>query len=219
MKLDHIENLEIDLDDEDDYLFDAINTLANISQGLFWLNYNVVAVENNVRQQAKEDDVLIGVVDGILKDLPMEWLSCAFQWYAVSLYNYVRLTGWLASKDSQFALAYVNRVIPRVKSYRHKIAAHFAITYPKGDNEADLISSIMTNIVYTHGYLRAGAMSEIVTDANGNEVKQSTKTSWSMSKVHNRLLPRFWPNGPIKAHTSIKLSAGATRNIRIDWKE
>ncbi len=218
MILDHVEKLRLIADDED-YLFDAQMTLSRISQGLFWLYDSVAAAERQARIEARKDNTLIGVVDGVLKGLPTDWLSCAFQWYAVSLYNYIRLTGWLVSKDTKFINGYVKRVIPRVTSYRHKVAAHFAITSPRCDNEADMISSVMTNIVYAHGYLRAGAMSEVITDAMGNEVEVSTKTSWSLTKVHNQLTPRFWPDGPMKAYLSIKLSEGATRKFKIDWED
>jgi hypothetical protein len=132
MIIDHLENLKL-IADEEDYLFDAQMTLARISQGLFWLHDSVSKAENQARVAAKMDDVLIGVVDGILKNLPTDWLSCAFQWYAVSLYNYVRLTGWLATKDKNSVNEYVRRVIPRVASYRHKVAAHFAITSPRNE--------------------------------------------------------------------------------------
>jgi hypothetical protein len=62
-------------------------------------------------------------------------------------------------------------------------------------------------------------MSEVITDSMGNEVKLSTKTSWSLTKVHNELIPRYWPDGPMKAYSSIKLSAGATRKFIIDWED
>ena len=77
----------------------------------------------------------------------------------------------------------------------------------------------LSNIVYAHGYLRAGAMSEIVTDEKGYEVKVSHKTSWSLTKTHNKLLPRYWPNGPLETSQSIKLSAGKTRKFKIDWED
>lgn len=218
MILDYIDRLEIEVDD-DDYLFDAQMTLARLSQGLFWLNSSVTKAEINVRRGAAKDNTLIAVVDGPIKNVPTDWLSCAFQWYAVSVYNYVRLVGWLGTKDTDFARDYAYRVIPKITKYRHKVAAHFAITDPRNDNEADLITSIITSIIYAHGYLRAGALSEILIDETGNEVTVSNKTSWSMTKTHNELVPRYWPNGPLKTSQSIKLSAGATRKFKIDWAD
>jgi hypothetical protein len=218
MILDHTENLTLISDDED-YLFDAQMTLARLSQGLFWLYNSVAQAEYIARQAAAKDNVLIGIVNGVIKDVPTDWLSCAFQWYAVSVYNYVRLVGWLSTKDTVFTNEYVKRVIPKVTEYRHKVAAHFAITAPRKDNQADLIASIMTNIIYAHGYLRAGAMSEILTDENGKEIMASNKTSWSLTKTHNALRSRYWPNGPLEAFQSFRISAGATRKIKIDWED
>ena len=218
MILDHIDNLTFDPGDQD-YLYEAQMTLGRLSRGLFWLNDAVTAAELQSRIAAQRENVLVGVVEGVLKDLPIEWLSCAFQWYAVSLYNYVRLAGWLATRDKKKAIDYVHRVIPKVATYRHKIAAHFAITYPKGDNDADLVSSLMTGIVFAHGYLRAGAVSEIVKDASGNDVESVNKTSWSMTKTHGKMTARFWPNGPLPAHSSIRIGPGVTRKLKIDWED
>ena len=118
---------------------------------------------------AIKDNTQFVMVNGPIKDIPTDWLSCAFQWYAVSVYNYVRLVGWLSKGNNSFIKEYIKRVIPKLTNYRHKVAAHFAFTAPqKNDNKADLIASIMTNIIYTHGFLRAGAISEIFTDNNGN---------------------------------------------------
>ena len=142
MVLDHFEKLDFSIDDED-YLFNAQMTLARLSQGLFWLYNSVTQAEQHVRNEATRDNVLISVVNGVIKDIPTDWLSCAFQWYAVSVYNYVRLVGWLVSKNNVFVRDYIKRVIPRISEYRHKVAAHFAITDKKNDNEADLIASII----------------------------------------------------------------------------
>lgn len=215
MILDYIDNL---ITQEDDF---AETTLARLSQGLFWLYDSVAEAEKHVRKKATEKNIQIGIIAGVLKDvptdIPIEWLSCAFQWYAVSVYNYTHLVGWLAYKDAKKAKAYANKVLPRISKYRHKVATHFAITDPwKEDNEADQVASIITNIVYLHGYLRAGAMSEILTDDKGNKIESSYKISWSLTKAHDKLSSRYWPNGPIQVRDAIKLSAKATRKFRID---
>ena len=217
MIIDYLDNLSFE--EKKDYEFDARMTLAKISNGLFWLYVNVLKIERQVRAILNKENVLISLVNGPLENVPLDWLSCAFQWYAVSAYNYVRLVGWLALKDNISINNYINRVIPRLKNYRHKVAAHFALTAPrKGDNMADLLSSVMTNVIYAHGYLRAGAISEILYDENGKEIKQKTKTSWSLTKTHENLIPRYWPNGPDKFFPSIKISAKTTRKFIIDWE-
>ena len=157
---------------------------AGIQAGIY-CEGSVSQAEQLVRKNAAKDNVLIGITDGIIKNIPTDWLSCAFQWYAVSAYNYVRLIAWLSTKDSAFTKDYLKRVIPRVTEYRHKVAAHFAITAPRDDNEADMIASIMTNIVYAHGYLRAGAMSEILTDENENEITGNPIDLWQSTEISN----------------------------------
>ena len=192
-------------------------TLARLSQGLFWLYDSVSQAERLVRKKAEEDNSPIAFEDWIINNVHTDWLSCAFQWYAVSSYNYVRLVGWLATKDKELTNDYIKRVIPRVTEYRHKVAAHFAFTDPRNDNQADLIASIMTNIVFANGYLRAGALSEIITDKKGKELEVTNQISWSLTKTHDILIPRYWPNGPMKAFQDFRISAGATRKMKIDW--
>jgi len=218
MIIDYIDKLEFTADNED-YLFDAQMTLARLSQGLFWLYNSVVQAEGFVREKAAKDNSSIVFEDWVINNVHSDWLSCAFQWYTVSAYNYVRLVGWLATKDPGFTSLYVQRVIPKVTNYRHKVAAHFAITDPRNDNEADLISSINTNIIYAYGYLRAGAMSEIITDEKGNDLEVSKTISWSLTKTHDALIPRFWPNGPLKAFQSFQISPGSKRKFKFDWED
>ncbi len=105
MVLDHIDNLSAQ--DDNDF---ALTTLARLSQGIFWLYDSVDEAETLVRKRAAKENINIGVIDGVLKDvptdIPIEWLSCAFQWYAVSAYNYARLVGWLTYKDAKQAKDY-----------------------------------------------------------------------------------------------------------------
>ena len=215
MILDYLDHLEFDSKDAD-YLFDAQMTLGRLSQGLFWLYEAVSKIDRNIHIKALKENIKICIVNGILDDIPL-WLPSAFQWYAVSAYNYARLVGWLATRDNEFVKGYVKKVMPRITEYRHKIAAHFAITQPRNDNKADQIASIMTNIIYANQHLLAGAISEKLIDENGNEVVAKNKTAWSLTKSHLELIPRYWPNGPLDAHQSIQLSAGATRNLLIDY--
>lgn len=220
MILDHIENLKLANDDQD-YIFDAQMTLARLSQGLFQLYKSVSEAEEMVRKKAMKENVVLAYSGGVLENLPMEILSCEFQWYVVSLYNYVRLAAWLSSRDTSFTKEYVKRVVPpKVLQYRHKIAAHYAMTAPrKDDNDADLVASLMTTVMYAHGYLRAGAISEVLTDENGNEIRATNKTSWSLTKTHNALRSRYWPDGPLKAYQSIRVSAKTKRTFSVDWED
>jgi hypothetical protein len=219
MILDYIDHLEFDAESEN-YLFDAQETLGRLSQGLYWLFEEVNIIEQEVRKKANEKDVLIDLVHGILDETPIAWLSCAFQWYSVSVYNYCRLVGYLASSEKNFAAQYPQRVIPNVITYRHKIAAHLAITKPySDDNLSDIRASVNTKIIFARGRLRAGAISEIFTGEDGKAIKPNHRTSWSLVNTHNRLIPRYWPNGPLEVSEAIRIPAKSSRKFTIDWND
>ena len=90
-----------------------------------------------------------GLVDG----QPLGFLSCACQSYAVSAGDHAQLVGWLSTDRPEAAKQYTNRVLPRLLQYRNKVAAPFALTDPRRDNEADLAASVMTQVVYARGRL------------------------------------------------------------------
>ncbi len=63
-----------------------------------------------------------------MKGIPQDLVACYFHWYAVTVCNYAKLVGWLANDgDSIKAREYMERVLPQVYLWRHKVAAHFAI--------------------------------------------------------------------------------------------
>ena len=63
-----------------------------------------------------------------------------------------RLTG-LKRRNSTRIACYL-----RLLQYRNKVAAHFALTDPRRDNEADLAASVMTQVVYARGRLCQAAL-------------------------------------------------------------
>jgi hypothetical protein len=147
----------------------------------------------------------------------MGLLSCAFQWYAVSACNYAQLVGWLATRNPDLAKEYVKRVMPRLLLYRNKVAAHFAIVDPRRDNEADLAASVMTHIVYAQGRLCAAALTPVLSKG-GSEIVASRDLSWSLTLAHERLTPRYWPEGPPKAFQSLRVPPG-TVTLNLSWSD
>ena len=216
MILDYVEPLELS-DDEADRHFDARMALARLGEGLFWLYREVAALEATTRQEAAEADVALAVVGGILKDKPTGILSCAFQWYAVSACNYAQLVGWLATRDTKVAKGYVRKVMPRLVNYRHKVAAHFALTAPRHDNEADLAACVMTHMIYAHGRLCAAALTPVAT-GSGNEITASRDLSWSLTLAHERLVPRYWPNGAPKSTQALRVPPGEMK-VNLSWSD
>jgi len=214
--LDHIEGLKL-TDDEVDQHFNARMALARLGEGLFSLYRQIGALEVRTRAEATRKNVTLVITGGILEDKPIGLLSCAFQWYAVSACNYAQLIGWLATRNADSAREYMKRVRPRLANYRNKVAAHFALTDPRRDNEADLAASVMTHIVYTHGRLCAAALTPIV-KSDGQEITVSRNLSWSLTLAHERLVPRYWPDGPPKSFQDLKVPPGET-TLSVSWSD
>jgi hypothetical protein len=107
--------------------------------------------------------------------------------------------------------------MPRLFNYRNKVAAHLAITEPRGDNEADLAASVMTQIVYVDGRLCAAALSPVVA-SNGQEITASRDLSWSLTLAHERLVPRYWPGGIPKSVQALRVPPGQSR-FNVKWSD
>jgi hypothetical protein len=216
LRLDFIDLLELPTNDEENH-FDALMAIARLGEGLFWIYEEVAKIEIRLRNEAIKDNTQIAIIGGILDNIPLGTLSCAFQWYAVSACNYAQLVGWLDARDIDSAKIYFKKLMPKLLNYRNKVAAHFAITDPQRDNEADLAASVMTNIVYAHGRLFAAALTPVIIKG-GQEIKVSRDISWSLTLAHERLVPRFWPKGKPKSYQSIKVPPGEMK-INISWAD
>jgi hypothetical protein len=127
-------------------------------------------------------------------------IESTFHWYAVSACNYVRMTGWLRAKDIQdddpgkCALSYIEEVIPQVKRYRDKVAAHLSSFDPKTsgqnqDNPADLIGAPLP-LGYCDGCYRTGAL-QVTTRQNGNVSESQHDLGWSLTETHRALAERY----------------------------
>ncbi len=216
MILDFVDKLELPDSDVENH-FDACMALARLGEGLFWIHQEVAKIEMGLRRKAAKDNTKIAIAGGILENKPFGLLSCAFQWYAVSACNYAQLVGWLHTRDTDSAKKYVKKVMPRLLNYRNKVAAHFAITDPFRDNEADLAASVMTHIVYVHGRLCAAALTPTIKSGE-QEITASRDISWSLTLAHERLAPRFWANGKPKSYQSLKVPSGNT-TINVSWAD
>jgi hypothetical protein len=192
--------------------------LARLGEGLAWLYRTVQDLERKAQIDAQPEDVKLAIAGGILDQQPLGFLSCAFQWYAVSACNYAQLAGWLALKDSVAAKAYVRRVMPRVVQDRNKVAAHLAITDPRRDNEADLAASAMTQVVYAQGRLCAAALTPVLRNGE-QEIGVTRDMGWSLTLAHERLVPRYWPSGPPRAYQALRVPPQTTITVNISWSD
>lgn len=193
----------------------SLMALARLAHGMFWLNREVLKIEQQTRSEAVSQDVL---VDPTVDADWMGFVSCAFQWYAVSACNYVQLVGWLKTGSTPGAKAYVKGVIPRLVQYRHKVAAHPAVTEPRGDNEADLVASVLTQVIYAHGRFLAGALT-LEVKSGKDWTRASGDNNWSLTLAHERLSKRYWPNGPPEVFQAIPIDAGEKAVLRISWSD
>ena len=146
-------------------------------------------------------------------------LPCYFHWFGISLCNYARLTGFLAalgagaitrqdltspSERRRVASAckdYVASVleIGAVVIWRNKVAAHFAITDPRGDdNLATLDMSVMHPVSYSDGRYRVGEWT-FSRGSAGAESVSSEIPSWSITEIFESLSDRYWPGFSWKA--------------------
>ena len=202
-------------DNETGEHYEELMALNRMGAGLWWLYRFVGDWEVQLRREAEIDDTQVAIAGGILENKPVELLSCAFQWYAISACSYSQLVGWLATGDPDSAKQYVRRVMPRISNYRNKIAAHLALTDPRNDNEADVAASVMTQIIYCLGRVFAASLTPVLNNA-GTEITVSHDLSWSLTVAHEELIPRYWPDGPPKTFQSIRIPPGTTTLI-IDW--
>ena len=215
MIIDHIEKYEY-LDDGSTLRYEARMALARLTAGMFGLHKETMKIELQARKKANKDDIVYAISGSILDNFPMAYLSCVFQWYAVSACNYAQLVGWLETRDTKLAKSYVKKAMPRLVSYRNKIAAHMSITAPYNeDNQADQASSLLTQVVYAKGRLCAGALAIKVQDGD-EDVTVSKKLSWSLTEEHRQLSKRYWPNGQPKAYQGFMIKGKTARKLTVN---
>jgi hypothetical protein len=213
--LDHKENLTLPDDKVKEHIY-AQSARDRLAEGLFWIYREVERIEHYTKQRAEKNNILISLGGEDIGNPPLGRLSCAFQWYAVSIFNYVQLTGWLAYHNPKQTKAYVHRAIPNIAKYRNKVAAHFAITHPfEDDNAASVTAGLMTNIVYAEGRFYAGAFSPQT--IHGQEADESNLTAWSVTSAHQELMKRFWPMGQPKSFQSMMVPAGNSVKIKLNY--
>lgn len=133
-------------------------------------------------------------------------LTCAFDWYAISACQYVRTVGAIDFRDNKSRPTpqeYVENIIPDVKTYRDKVAAHFAgTTRNRNDNDAERLMSLLPQLsVGTDGH--SVSTLTLKKTSGGKSTDSSALTPWSITKVHEELRKRYWPNALKERITNI----------------
>lgn len=130
------------------------------------------------------------------ENLPKALLTCSFHWYAISACQYVRLVGAIAYKHDNNRLTplkYVQAVIPEVLAFRDKVAAHFAwSTKHPDDNDAERLASIIPPLTFIDDSWHVSAI-KVTISKSGKKSTSAALKPWSISKIHIRLVNRYWP--------------------------
>jgi hypothetical protein len=173
--------------------------LVCLRDGLEFLYHQAVRCDQVANESLGLQDgtefVGIGDVPGTNR-VPKSLLTCAFHWYAVSACNYVRVVGAVAYRQDNCRPRpdrYVADVIPEVLAFRDKVAAHFAWAARNSkDNDAERLASILPPLSFVGDCFEVGAFT-VTLGSHGKECDSQSIAPWSISKVHERLRNRYWP--------------------------
>jgi len=197
--LDHSLGIELDRENSPFNNFQAFKS-----------NYSGLKIlADSVRQlecdYVANDPYAAHVVLHTLGNIP-DLVPCAFNWFSVTLVNYLRLValvqlmatrGWksgaLADPANRTVIrehctAYVQTAVPEIYRWRNKVAAHFAATDPfRDDSLGTLEQSIMNSVSYRFPHYYVGLFQW---NTAGTSADLPT---WSLTKTYEDLAPRFWP--------------------------
>ena len=172
-----------------------VRALQGLWAGLDRLNGQVSRIENAIGKMLHGQWVSFSLGNSPrLRWVPRELVSCAFDWYAVSVCNFLRLTWWLSREagqhDAEKPHSYMKSVVPEVLIYRNKVAAHFARVDPlRDDNEATKIVTTLDSLVIENGLCFIGGLR--MTRSGGTARETSTDYRWSLTKTHAMLAVRY----------------------------
>ncbi len=134
-------------------------------------------------------------------------LACYFQWFVLSVTNYLRIVGlidifnsqgWCIEKLHDKSIKrtikkhcdkYVKEVVPDLLIWRNKVGAHYAATYPyEDDNIGTLAFSLINPVTYNKPYFEVG---RLIYTLGNNKVNFPI---WRLTETYENLSTRFWPN-------------------------
>jgi hypothetical protein len=122
-------------------------------------------------------------------------LSCIFQWYAVTLCNFVELIGaigWELDSSRKPPREYIKEVIPAVLAYRNKVGAHVGRARRNAANPAEQFLSLIPPSGLMNGRYMAGMWAtHFRRSGNSNAGRLEP---WSLTETHEKLGGRYWPD-------------------------
>jgi len=176
-----------------------LQSLSYLSRGLFLLygqtkKYEKIVLDRRASREGSKILFSFGSNPPGLEGIPQDLVACFFHWYAVSVCNYVWVVGSIGYQIGSIKITvddYAKEVIPEVLTYRNKVAAHFAKVKPKkGESLLDRDASVIFPVGFSDAFEAAswtlGRTFEGVRE-------ESTIKPWKLTKVHENLIPRYWP--------------------------
>ena len=153
------------------------------------------AVKRSLNPDDKWRVVAMGNLSG-LNQVPKNLLNCSYHWYSITACQYVRTIGAIASRQDTSRpkpLAYIESVIPDLKVFRDKVAAHLSFsTNNDKDNDAERLFSVLPAPAFENDCFNMGAFTVTLKNENGTQTSSAIK-SWNLCKVHEELRKRYWP--------------------------
>ncbi len=194
-------------------LSNELQALRNIWRGMCYINGWTTKIEQKANESVADRSAFQGMPMEVRKSFEgkdvrtfsfgnapgFEWLDKSllyslFQWYAVSACNYVLLVGYLRQQvdpKSTNSKNYLDSVIPTVKWFRNKIAAHSArACEDKRDNEADRISSVLYQVAFDNDRFYAPVWQPTI-GQNGRQTTGTNPGPWSITETHKILYNRY----------------------------
>ncbi|MFC1874908.1 hypothetical protein ACFLY3_01960 [Chloroflexota bacterium] len=195
--LDYIDNFTLSGENLTEYS-NELNSLRYLSEGLSFLYKQVKKVEVAVVKRIDPKTYILSYGnDPRMAGIPVDLIACSFHWYSVSICNYALMVGWLRhtiEPTSSLPWDYVDSIMPVVRAWRDKVAAHFSkadIRY-RGDNTAEKEVSVFYPIAFDDDAFFAAPMKLRMTK-KGKRITSDILQKWSLTKTHEQLQPRYWP--------------------------
>ena len=110
----------------------------------------------------------------------------------MSAYQYV-LTAYRQGNSRPIPQEYVKEVISDVLVFRNTVAAHFAwAKHHSQNNEAERTASVMPPLGFVDDSFHAGVFRVTLKKAGKTSSSKAIRL-WSISKTHDTLRKRYWP--------------------------
>jgi hypothetical protein len=196
--LDHIDNIVV----PGNVFAEPANeywALVWLHQGMEYLYHQVRRCDEAARQQVNPNGTWVFACSGsapVFPNVPRTLVTCAFHWYAISACQYVGTVGAIAYRQDNtrpLPREYAKTIIPEVVAFRNKVAAHFAWCIADNrDNLAERLASILPSLEFAGDCFQIAGYT--VHLRRGGKASNSTVIQpWSLSRVHERLRQRYWP--------------------------